>query len=157
VRHLDHPAEKVWHAITDADELAQWFPTRVVGEIRPGAKLQFQHDAIPTFDGEVLVCDPPRLLELRWGPDVIRFEIQQVADGCTLTFTDTFDEYGKAARDAAGWHECLDLLEHVVAGSTQERALGERWAEVHPSYVSKLGPAASTVGPPEEMLDSGVS
>ena len=29
----------------------------------------------PAFDGEVLACDPPTLLEFRWGNDVIRFEI----------------------------------------------------------------------------------
>lgn len=25
-RHLDHPVERVWRAITDPDELRHWFP-----------------------------------------------------------------------------------------------------------------------------------
>src|ERR1700722_6924529 len=99
VRQLAHPAERVWRALTEPEQLARWFPMRVVGEIRPGAKLQFEHDAIPTFDGEVVSCEPPHLLELLWGSDLIRFEIERTPNGCTLTFTDTFREYGKAARD----------------------------------------------------------
>jgi hypothetical protein len=35
--------------------------------------------------------------------------------GCTLT--DTIDALGKAARDGAGRHVCLDRLEHELAGT----------------------------------------
>jgi uncharacterized protein YndB with AHSA1/START domain len=157
VRHLDHPIDKVWSAITLPEQRQQWFPTQIVGELRPGAKLSFEHPSIPTFDGEVLVCDPPRVLELRWGPDIILFEIEGAPGGSTLTLTHTFGEHGKAARDAAGWHECLDMLESVVSGETPTWAAGERWAEVHPSYMESFGPDASTVDRPGEMLDSGVN
>jgi len=34
--------------------------------------------------------------------------------------TDTFDELGKAARDAAGWDTCLDFLEWDLAGVEPE-------------------------------------
>jgi uncharacterized protein YndB with AHSA1/START domain len=157
VRQIDRPADVVWNAITVADQLERWFPTRIVGEILPGAKLRFEDAAIPTFDGEVIDYLPPSLLELRWGPDVIRFEITPTTSGCTLTFTDTFGEYGKAARDAAGWHECLDVLQSVVSGSEVDWDPGARWAEVHPVYVAKFGPAASTLGPPEGFVDRGSS
>jgi hypothetical protein len=87
------------------------------------------------------------VLEIRWGSDTLRFEIVPDGDGCTLTLTDTFDEVGKAARDAAGWHECLDNLEHELDG-TPPLAPGERWVHVHAAYVEALGPEASTIGPP---------
>ncbi len=46
----------------------------------------------------------------RGGPRTRRTRIELQADGAgtLLTLTDTFDDLGKAARDGAGWHECLD-------------------------------------------------
>jgi len=31
---------------------------------------------------------------------------------------------------------------------------GERWGQVHDSYVERFGPEAATVGPPEAIADS---
>ena len=56
-------------------------------------------------------------MELRWGQEILRFELQPDGeDGCVLLFTNTFDELGKAARDGAGWHSCLDLLGYDAGG-----------------------------------------
>lgn len=148
-RQLSHPVEKVWRAITEPEHLEVWFPHRIVGEWRPGAPLSFESAGeSETFDGEVLAVDSLSLLEFRWGTDTIRLEIAPSAEGCTLTLTDTIDELGKAARDAAGWHECLDRLEDDLGGGAPARGWGERWAEVHPGYVEEFGPEAATIGPP---------
>jgi hypothetical protein len=61
---------------------------------------------------------------------------------------DTFDEVGKAARDAAGWHECLDRLTDDLDKGELSFQPGQRWAEVHPRYVEAFGPEASALGPP---------
>jgi hypothetical protein len=66
-----------------------------------------------------------------------------------LTLVDTFDELGKAARDAAGWHECLDRLVFQLGDDEPPWSPGERWQQVHGGYVERLGPEASTIGPPE--------
>ena len=81
-------------------------------------------------------------------PDTLRFELQAEGDGTLLTFVNTFDELGKAARDAAGWHSCLDLLALQLAGEASPFAPGERWTQVHASYVARFPPEASTIGPP---------
>ena len=60
----------------------------------------------------------------------------------------TFDQVGKAARDAAGWHACLDVLACRLSGESAPWAAGERWQQVHPEYVRELGPEAATIGPP---------
>jgi uncharacterized protein YndB with AHSA1/START domain len=160
-RELPHPPEKVWRAITEPRHLDAWFPQRVVGEWRAGAPLTFEARGgeHPAFDGEVLACDPPSLLEFRWGTDVIRFEIKSHDGGCTFVLTDAIDELGKAARDAAGWHVCIDALESNLnatspawaaehqTGYVHEHAR-ERWNAVHPGYVEKFGEAASVIGPP---------
>jgi uncharacterized protein YndB with AHSA1/START domain len=148
-RRLGHPPEKVWSAITEPEHLEAWFPDRiVVGEWTVGAPLRFEHDG-GAFDGEVLAVDPPSLLEFSWGTDTIRLEIAPEAGGSTLTLLDTFDEYGKAARDAAGWHTCLDALEAHLGGDASPRDAHARWSEVHPSYVEAFGPEASSIGPPQ--------
>jgi uncharacterized protein YndB with AHSA1/START domain len=150
-RTLRHPPEKVWRAVTEPEHLAHWFPTTIEGERAAGAPLRFafpQGEAEP-FDGEMTAFEPPRLMELRWGPDVLRIELRPVPDGTELTLLDTLQERGKAARDGAGWHTCLDALEAALDGDDAPRAAMERWNEVHPAYVERFGPEAATIGPPE--------
>lgn len=150
-RRLAHPPEKVWRALTEPEHLAVWFPTTIEGERARGAPLRFAHrdGAAPAVEGEMLAYDPPRLLELRWGGDeTLRFELRPEDGGTVLTLVNAFDEVGKAARDAAGWHACLDVLRHHLDGATPPWTPGERWAQVHASYVERLGAEAATIGPP---------
>jgi hypothetical protein len=88
------------------------------------------------------------VLEFRWGTDVLCFELRADGDGTMLTLVDTIDDLGKAARDAAGWHECLDVLAHHLGGDAPPWSPGDRWAQVHPGYVEAFGPQAATIGPP---------
>jgi uncharacterized protein YndB with AHSA1/START domain len=153
-RHLSHPRDKVWRALTEDEHLADWFPTTIEGDRVAGAPLHFsfrQSEAAP-FDGEMLAFDPPSLMELRWADDVLRFDLAPDAagDGCVLELTVTFPEHGKAARDAAGWHVCLEQLRHVLAGAALPWEPSDRWRTVHRGYVQHLGPEASAIGPPEE-------
>jgi uncharacterized protein YndB with AHSA1/START domain len=155
-RRLAHPPEKVWRAVTEPEHLAAWFPdTMIVERWEVGAPVRFEPaPGMPEpFDGEVLAFDPPRMLELRWGADVIRFEIRPDGDGTEFTLLDTLEEVGKAARDGAGWHVCLDQLEHHLEGTTPAWSASDRWREVHPSYVDELGPEAAAIGPPDGALD----
>jgi uncharacterized protein YndB with AHSA1/START domain len=149
-RPLAHPPEKVWRAITEPEHTQVWFPQQISGEWVAGGPLTFRdpQGRGPDFNGEVLAYQPPSLLEFRWGTDVIRLEIEERAGGCTLTLLDTIDEIGKAARDSAGWHECLDLLTFHLDGQRPAWGHGERWAQVHPGYVASFGPEASAIGPP---------
>jgi uncharacterized protein YndB with AHSA1/START domain len=155
-RRLAHPRDKVWRAITEPEHLQAWFPdTIVVERWEVGAPLRFEPAAgmADPFDGEVRAVDPPRLLEFSWGPDVIRIELADDGGATELTLLDTIEEVGKAARDGAGWHVCLDQLEHHLDGATPPWAPSDRWREVHPSYVERLGPEAATIGPPAGALD----
>ena len=146
-RRLPHPPERVWRAVTETDHLAAWFPDRIEGELRTGAPLRFVTRTGDAFEGEMLVFEPPSVLELRWGTDRIRVEVAPDGDGTLLTLRDTFTDVGKAARDGAGWHECLARLDAHLAGAP-EPAAADTWPAVHPRYVDALGPAASTIGPP---------
>jgi uncharacterized protein YndB with AHSA1/START domain len=135
VRHLPHPPAKVWRALTEPDELAKWFP---------GGKI----------DGEITERDEERVLEFRWGgTDLVRFELEPDGDGTRLMLLDTLEALGKAARDGAGWHVCLDELEHALDGSSADSSTSDQWRAVHPRYVNAFGPEAATIGPPEGALE----
>jgi uncharacterized protein YndB with AHSA1/START domain len=150
-RRLAHSPQRVWAALTDDEHLAAWFPTTIEGARASGAPLRFsfrQSEGDP-FDGEMRVFEPPSVMELRWADDVLRFELEPDGSGCVLSLTVTFPEYGKAARDAAGWHVCLEQLAHVVGETALPWEPPDRWRVVHAAYVARLGPEAATVGPPE--------
>ena len=152
-RTLPHPPEKVWRALTEPEHLAHWFPTTIEGERAAGAHLRFAFPAgqLPAFEGEMTAYEPPSLLELRWGPDLLRLELRPVEQGTELTLLDTLEALGKAARDGTGWHTCLDALEAGLADREDAREQLGRWEELHPRYVERFGPSAATIGVPEEV------
>jgi uncharacterized protein YndB with AHSA1/START domain len=143
----------VWRAVTEPEHLAQWFPTTIDGERMAGAHLSFDfpNGQAPAFEGEMLVFDPPCLMELRWGPDTLRLELRPAEEGTSLILLDTLDDLGKAARDGAGWHTCLDALGAHLDGRPDSRAAMDTWSKVNPTYIAEFGPASATIGPPEGM------
>jgi uncharacterized protein YndB with AHSA1/START domain len=152
-RELRQPPATVWRALTEPEELAHWFPTTVEGERAAGAPLRFAHREadLPAFTGEMLAFEPPSLMELRWGEDVLRLELRPHGDGTILVLLDTLGQRGKGARDAAGWHVCLEQLAARLAG--EEGAGGSSWQELQARYAERFGPEAATIGPPEGALE----
>lgn len=55
-------AEDVWDAITDPDRLARWF-LPISGQLEVGGRFQLEGNA----GGEILRCEPPRLLRTTFG------------------------------------------------------------------------------------------
>jgi uncharacterized protein YndB with AHSA1/START domain len=151
-RRFHHPAEKVWRAITEPDELAHWFPAKVDVDLRVGGRMTF---TFPDEDegqmqGEVTELDPPRVFEFSWGGDVLRFELEpdEEGTGCRLTFTSFLDERDTAARTAAGWHVCLDRLRQRLAGEPAEAPGSEptdEWRAHYDEYLSRDVPSGAPV------------
>jgi hypothetical protein len=119
-RRLDHPVERVWRAITEPDELRNWFP--------PGEDLQ------------VTESDPPHLLCGSWFGDMLRFELRPDVEGCVLIFTHAFAGREKAARDAAGWDCCFARFDALLAGESMGEADSLKdWPETHELYAQHFG------------------
>ena len=76
-------------------------------------------------------------------------EDEPAGTGCLLIFIDTFAELGKAARDAAAWHVCLEALEAYLDETAPPSA--GWWQQVHPGYVERFGREAAAIGPPAGM------
>ncbi len=155
-RRLPHPPGKVWQALTEPAHLAAWFPTTIEGDLTPGTALRFSFREmdVPGFDGVIRVCEPPTLLEFDWGDERLRFELAPDGDGTMLRFSASFADIGRAARDGAGWHTCLDLLRYDLAGQPPPWQQDDRWRQVHRDYVRTFGPEAATIGPPAEWADT---
>lgn len=157
IRRLPHPPEQVWRALTEPEHLTAWFPTTIDGDRAAGAKLSFafREMTVSRMDGEMLAYEPPSLLVLTWGDETLRFELTPDGADTVLSFTASFDELGKAARDAAGWHSCLDLLGWTAAGHPPPWRAEDRWQLVHRVYVERFGPEASVLGPPSSYGREG--
>jgi quercetin dioxygenase-like cupin family protein len=77
-------------------------------------------------------------VEYTWEGELLRWELRPDGDGCLLVFTTTFDDRAKAARDATGWHFCLDNLEEALAGRKAPDAK-DRFAELSADYAARIG------------------
>jgi uncharacterized protein YndB with AHSA1/START domain len=139
-RHYPHPPEKVWRALIDPVELKHWFPTRIEGERKQGAKLRFvfEGENAPATEGTLTKLEPERLLEFSWGEDLLRFELSAHGSGTKLVFVSTFDERAVAPRSAAGWHACLDGLAKRLDGKPDGDE-APSWPRLYTEYVEKIG------------------
>jgi uncharacterized protein YndB with AHSA1/START domain len=153
-RRIAHPIEAVWEAITRPEELAHWFPCQVEVDLRLGGRMTFhfaEHDlpdAVSTLLGEVTELDPPRRFAFVWGEDHLHFELEPADDGATmLRFLVELDQREKAARDAAGWHVCLDQLEATLAGADDDAltGAGSQWREHYTEYERRGMPVGAPV------------
>jgi uncharacterized protein YndB with AHSA1/START domain len=148
-RRLADPPAVVWEALTDREQLRQWFPCDLVvagGRWQVGAAITFVFppEVIDlTLTGEVLAVDPPVLLSFRWGDEVLRFELAPVDGGTRLVLYDELPGGGVAARNAAGWDQCLDQLAgHPAAAGA--------WRPRFEVYVAEFQPVLGPQeGPPE--------
>jgi uncharacterized protein YndB with AHSA1/START domain len=61
-RTYDADIEDVWSALTDPDRMKRWFMP-ISGDLRVGGTFQLEGNA----GGEILQCEPPRLLRVTFG------------------------------------------------------------------------------------------
>ena len=147
-RYLPDPPSVVWQAITDRAQLREWFPCDVIvadGRWEVGAAITFPFPAEVidmTLTGTVLAVDEPKLLSYTWGEgETLRFELQPEGEGTRLVLIDQL-QASSAARNAAGWEDCLDRL----AGRPSEKdAWPRRFAAYSAAFEPVIGPQD---GPP---------
>lgn len=138
-RFVGQPAAKAWRALTEPARLAAWFPVEVHPDLTLGGTHRFGFRCGRTGAcGSISSIDPPNELEFTWGDDLVRITLAPAPGGTVLTLSDVHHDRSRSARDAAGWHTCLDLLQAHLSGRTPVWSQQERWAELYAFYVEDL-------------------
>jgi uncharacterized protein YndB with AHSA1/START domain len=135
-RPLRHSVDRVWRAVSEPAELAQWFVGPVDWVPEAGERREVYGQTM-----EVTVVQPPHRLEWTWGGERYAFELRADGDGTLLVFTHVFDPpSGPIAQHAAGWETYLDRLAALLAGAplAVEDAHGPV-GDYHERYARALG------------------
>jgi uncharacterized protein YndB with AHSA1/START domain len=128
-RYFPHPPEKVWKAITDPEEVSQWFSTTAKIDARLGGTLEYI--AVPVGfrrTGSILEWNPPHVFEHEMHVDphpqlpkgdpesVIRWELARHDYDTIVTVTHSRLVKDTSIRFAIGWHSFLDRLAAQLNG-----------------------------------------
>jgi uncharacterized protein YndB with AHSA1/START domain len=84
---VDAPADAVWAALTDPDELAAWFGADAEVDLRLGGAIRFRWPDGSERRGLVIDLDPPRRLAFRWRELRAGAAGLAAADATVVTFT----------------------------------------------------------------------
>jgi hypothetical protein len=142
VRELRHSPEKVWAALTDAEQLREWAPFDIEGNLRTvGSTVKLTWLGAPApVDADVKRVEEPRVLEF----GDIRWELDPAGSGTRLTLWSTIDRRF-VSWGAAGWHISLDVLERWMGGDPNGRIAGpeamrfEGWQRLTEEYGRQFG------------------
>jgi uncharacterized protein YndB with AHSA1/START domain len=147
VRQLRHSPEKVWEAITDPTHLREWAPFDAEGSLAAvGNPVKVTTVAAPKLtvsETTVTRADAPEILEYNWGENNLRWELEPVDGGTRLTLWHNIDRRF-ISMGAAGWHICLDVLDHLLDGNPINRIVGTEamkfdWQRLNTEYAEQFG------------------
>jgi uncharacterized protein YndB with AHSA1/START domain len=153
VRELRHSPQKVWQALTDPASLREWAPFDADADLgQAGATVKLTTVGAPTLrvtETKVVRADAPKVLEYNWGGFDVRWQLEAVDSGTRLTLWTSIDRRF-IAMGAAGWHICLDVMDHMLSGAPLGRIVGPEamkfsgWQRLNAEYARQFGiePAA---------------
>ncbi len=146
-RKLNHSPERVWHALTDANELRQWFMADAVIEGQAGGKINMM-TGISRFhwSGTILTWEPFRVFEyeahiaphehLPGGENaVVRWELEEKDGGTLVRVSHRRLSRRTALGFVPGMHAYLDRLEAQLNGLPLPNWM-ERYGAVRAEYPS---------------------
>ena len=91
------PPDEVWEALTDADQLQEWFANDVELDPRPGGAGVFRWDDGEERRATVVVAEPPERLVLDWDEEgEVEFTLEEVEDGTRLLVRERSPEWSTA-------------------------------------------------------------
>jgi uncharacterized protein YndB with AHSA1/START domain len=147
VRQLRHSPEKVWRALTDPEQLRAWAPFDADGNLGLAGstvKLSTVGTVTPMISEiRITRADEPSVLEYSWGGGNLRWKLEDFGGGTRLTLWHNIDRR-YISMGAAGWHICLDVLDHALSGTPLGRIVGpeamksDGWQRLHTDYAKQF-------------------
>ena len=145
-RELRHAPQRVWAALTKADQVGRWSPFTAeqdLDQLGPSTIQMIDGDDAMPMTVEVVRCEPPTDLEYRWGDDLLRWHLDPIAGGTRLTLHHVTRGPEWVPMVAAGWHLCLDVAEHLLDGDPIPPIRGQEarefgWEELRAEYEKRL-------------------
>ena len=146
-RELAHPPAKVWQALTDPKELHEWAPydsDRSLGTVGTATLTTVGAPQPHVTQTKITRADAPNVLEFNWGGQDIRWQLEPSGKGTRLTLWHNIDRR-YIAMGAAGWHICLDVMQHFLAGDPIGRIVaGDAmkfggWQRLNAEYAKQFG------------------
>lgn len=148
-RHLPHPPQRVWRALTEPEELVGWLAEAELDNLEGGTIRLRWLNTDPNGNhaimrGTTTRLPPPQLLEI--DSDIhgrLRWELRPARSGTALTLTITIDAAdGQVELAAAGWHTHLEHLADSLNGqpvdwSRWDREHLPRWRQHHARYAGR--------------------
>jgi uncharacterized protein YndB with AHSA1/START domain len=94
---LPAPREEVWEALTDPEQLEDWFANSVELDLRPGGGASFRWDNGEERRATFTEVDPERRLAFEWEDDgAVEFTLDDDADGTLLTVVESSPSWSTA-------------------------------------------------------------
>jgi len=147
VKELRHSPEKVWRALTDPAQLREWAPFDAaanMGVMGTKVNLSTVGTGAPVISETIIRrADEPSVLEYSWGGGNLRWELEDFGGGTRLKLWHTIDRR-YIAMGAAGWHICLDILDHSLSGTALGRIVGldamkfAGWQRLNADYAKQF-------------------
>jgi len=132
---INAPVERVFHAITDPQELTRWFPDGVEGTIEPGERPVLDFSEYGKSQIYVVAKDAPNYFAYRWVPGtstvdavgtedvlsvhntLVEFRLEATANGTSVVLRESgFATFPPAIAESAlkentgGWDYMIDRL-----------------------------------------------
>jgi uncharacterized protein YndB with AHSA1/START domain len=89
--------DEVWQALTDAEQLEQWFANDVELDPRPGGAGVFRWDDGEERHATVVVAEPRERLVFDWDDEgEVEFVVEEIEEGTRLRVRETSPEWSTA-------------------------------------------------------------
>lgn len=131
---VDAPVERVWDALTSAEQITGWFGDRASVDLRPGGAAEFHFDGYGNFNATVERVEPKTAFSYRWArekdvaPDagnstLVEFTLKPEGAGTRLRVVETgfaslalpeAEQVRHFEDNTQGWQSELDELRDYV-------------------------------------------
>ncbi|MDB5365080.1 MAG: hypothetical protein JWM77_1007 [Rhodospirillales bacterium] len=126
-RTYDVPAQRIYDAWTDPEQVRQWLTLggTYEGTVRVGGKYQLNmidDGNVKEQSGTYLHLDPPHLIEFTWfstcgtygKESLVRIEITDLGSSCEMVLTHTKLPEDKVQGHTEGWTQFAEILAKQV-------------------------------------------